>query len=453
MTYTPTFKPIDGGPTYYGSNGHTFAANRGWDNPSFFPVGAWYGRVISQADANRWHDLSLNTLFRTDQATNLPLCNSNGLSAIVSDDGSGLETPNPGAETVGLLGWDEPASLANAIGNPAGKTPNSIQDGRFWYTNFMWTALPWNLSGDGASLTSILNALVATPNGTKRHLDAISLDSYWFTAGKPRNGDWQYAMQVLYGVTGASTAQMANGARYGDFVDFLRHHRATYDIPLFQFVEVGGPYTYDTTFADYITPPEINWGAWSSIIHGARGLIYFNHTFGGPAAVSDDSLADSYFQTVKPPNTVSIYAQVKATNALIKQMAPAINSPTVTNYVTVTPAGNLDAVTASGGGGIETLAKLQGGHYYVFAATRGPESQANLSATFATADGYSGPVTVVSENRSVMANAGVFTDVFAHGSTVHIYEIPTNAKIVTVSGSATVGSTIHPVTAQLALPA
>ena len=39
----------------------------------------------------------------------------------------------------------------------------------------------------------------------------------------------------------------------------------------------------DTTAATYITPPELNWAVWSSLIHGAREIIYFNHTFYGPA--------------------------------------------------------------------------------------------------------------------------------------------------------------------------
>ena len=36
-----TLQQIDGGPTYYASNGLTYAANAGWDNPNFFPIGPW----------------------------------------------------------------------------------------------------------------------------------------------------------------------------------------------------------------------------------------------------------------------------------------------------------------------------------------------------------------------------------------------------------------------------
>src|SRR5262249_3419507 len=32
---------IDGGPNYYTNNGLTYAHNAGWDDPNFFPIGAW----------------------------------------------------------------------------------------------------------------------------------------------------------------------------------------------------------------------------------------------------------------------------------------------------------------------------------------------------------------------------------------------------------------------------
>ena len=59
-----TLQQIDGGPTYYASNGFTYAANAGWDNASFFPIGPWLAfPPITQSDANRWIDLGWNTAF------------------------------------------------------------------------------------------------------------------------------------------------------------------------------------------------------------------------------------------------------------------------------------------------------------------------------------------------------------------------------------------------------
>ena len=78
--------------------------------------------------------------------------------------------------------------------------------------------------------------------------------------------------------------EMSRGSNYGDMVDYAQASiQATYSIPIFQFVELGGPYNENTSGSNYITPPEVNWAVWSSIIHGAQGIIYFNHTFAGPA--------------------------------------------------------------------------------------------------------------------------------------------------------------------------
>jgi hypothetical protein len=206
------------------------------------------------------------------------------------------------------------------------------------------------------------------------------------------------------------------GCRYGDMIDDLRGFQTTYPAPIAQFVENGGPYTEDTSGSYYTTPPQLNWGVWSSIIHGARQLIYFNHTFSGPA-ISDDNMATAYYQTVHSGQTVSMYAQTKATDALVRQMAPYINSPQALGYVTVSPAPQTFS-------GIETRATDRNGTFTIFADTRDAQSTTNISAKFTTADGYTGPVTVVGENRTVQATNGVFTDTFANGTTVHIYQIP-----------------------------
>ena len=52
--------------------------------------------------------------------------------------------------------------------------------------------------------------------------------------------------------------------------------------PIIAVIEDGGSYTQDTSAADYITPPELNWAVWSSLINGARGIQYFNNSFAGP---------------------------------------------------------------------------------------------------------------------------------------------------------------------------
>jgi hypothetical protein len=124
-----------------------------------------------------------------------------------------------------------------------------------------------------------------------------------------------------------------------------------------------------------------------------------------------------------------MYDQAQATNALIKQLAPVLYSPFLTNYFTVDPApvtispytpdSGIDASTRyySGGG------TLTNG-FYIFATPRESQTATNIQATFTTIDSYSGPVTVVNESRTVTATNGSFNDTFATGTTVHIYSIP-----------------------------
>src|SRR5208337_1957688 len=51
------------------------------------------------------------------------------------------------------------------------------------------------------------------------------------------------------------------------------------------------------------------------------------------------------------------------------------------------------------------------------------ETQTNIPATFTLADKNATSVTVIGENRTIAVTNGVFTDTFATGATVHIYEV------------------------------
>ena len=118
-----------------------------------------------------------------------------------------------------------------------------------------------------------------------------------------------------------------------------------------------------------------------------------------------------------------MYTQVKNTDALVKQMAPVLNSPTALNYVSVNTPGYVNGVVNSLFSGIEVLAKDDNGQFYIFADTRDSMTQTNISATFTLADKNATSVTVVGENRTIAVTNGVFTDTFATAATVHIYQV------------------------------
>jgi hypothetical protein len=414
MTTLPpgaTLQQIDGGANYYANNGFTYAHNAGWDD-SFFPIGPWLAGIDDQSDVNRWKDLGLNTAFTLTADSSLSLLRSNNIYAILQRDELN-RFGSLGPETVGILSADEPSTYSEGVSTPLSTTPNSVQDGRFWWMNNTHNILQGGNLG-GVPTSQVLSNLITTPNGTNRHIDAHSTDLYWFAGAEAPF--WRSVGGDLYGLgRDATSDEMSRGSNYGFMVDWARSYQTTYSIPIFQFVETGGPYTEDTSASNYITPPELNWAVWSSVIHGARGIVYFNHTFAGPGD-SFDNLADPYYQTVQSGQTISIYDQVKATDALVEHLAPVLNSPTALGYVTVSP-------TPTTFNGIETMAKDYNGQFYIFADTRDSETQHNIPATFTVKDLNATSVTVVNENRTLPVTNGVFTDTFANAWTVHIYQV------------------------------
>ena len=139
---------------------------------------------------------------------------------------------------------------------------------------------------------------------------------------------------------------------------------------------------------------------------------------------------------MQPGQTISIYNQIKATDALIEQLAPVLISPFALNYVTVNNAprmihyGHADLTL----GGLEVMAKDYNGQFYIFADTRDSETQTNIPATFTIADKNAISVTVVNENRTIPVVNGVFTDTFATAATVHIYQVndaPSGTPVIT----------------------
>jgi hypothetical protein len=466
-----TLTAIDGGPSYYCSHGFTNACNGGWDNPAFFPVGPWWGSYV----ASTWSDIGWNTAFR-HTGTDMAALNANGVFSLIAsnDDTSGGFEDTIEPTTVGLITMDEPSCWSanpcpgggNGPVTPAiANTPNSVQDGRFWYVNNTWQQFyssGWGgapAGTPGGTMANFFDSPITTPNGTTRRQDIQSADEYWFSdVNGPYPTTYEGGLQYLLGHD-LTAAQSMCGCRYGDMIDYVPgttvglpisngFERAWQDptspignassvpAPIAAFVEDGN---VGASASGTITPPQMNWAVWSSIVHGARQLIYFDHSFAGNCW-SNDNIEDPCYQVPYSGQSISIYAQVKATDELIKQLASDINSPLANNYVTVqgTP-GSLNGPPATFAG-IETRATYQGnGAFTIFADTRDAESNNPGAITFHTADNYTGPVTAVCDsrtggdghlnpgtcvNRTVTATNGTFTDTFAKGSTVHIYQIP-----------------------------
>ena len=166
--------------------------------------------------------------------------------------------------------------------------------------------------------------------------------------------------------------------------------------PIWNFVEVGHPFTEDG--APTITPPQIRAAVWHSFIAGARGIVYFNHSFGGPCQ-TQHVLRDRCGAAVRPT--------VKAVNAQVQSLASVLNSPTLTSGFTA-------------GSSVKAMAKWGGRRITVFA---GSSDNVASTGSFSIPCVGNATATVLGENRTVAVVDGSFSDSFADGNAVHIYRI------------------------------
>jgi hypothetical protein len=417
-----TLKQIDGGPTYYADNGFTYAVNAGWDSPSYFPIGTFLKKLVSQSNVTAYKDLGINMLLCVQADANLALARNNGISVVVqANELSQILSRNRGilgSETVGLNAYDEPSTISEAWGY-LGSTANTHQDQRPWFENYTHNQLSFGDVGR-VKMPALVRHLVTTPNGTMRHLDIVSYDIYWMAGALPNVG--AFDRNLVYDLPPGKMTQdeCRRACHYGDMIDKMRSWGT--NAPMYCYVETGGPYRENTTASTYIKPSELNAAVWSSIIHGARFICYFDHTFAGPGG----DLFGTYLKTIQPGNTISMYNQVKATNAAVKQMAPVINSPFANEFATVLPK----PANFSDFSGFDMMVKYYnrtGGDdkFYIFAMPRYSQSLINQTATFVIKNTGAATVTVINESRTIpITNEGTrFTDTFADGNTVHIYRV------------------------------
>ena len=215
--------------------------------------------------------------------------------------------------------------------------------------------------------------------------------------------NYQDAVQAdLYYFTDPSKASQRVAANYGKIIDRLRFLDG-FDgkrQPVWAVVELGWPFTESASEGGRrILPAELRAAVWHSIIAGARGVNYFDHNF-GPGTPGSTIRGEGY-----EDNRV----MAKSVNAQIQQLAPALNSPTVTggfNY----------------SGGVRAMAKLDGSQFTVFAGSTGSSTSGPTTGTFTLPVGDT-TATVVGEGRTIPVVNGSWTDSFGGGNAIHIYRI------------------------------
>ena len=180
-------------------------------------------------------------------------------------------------------------------------------DGRFRYNNYGKGVAFWETNAEAARFVNDFQ-------------DIVSADTYWFT--DPNICSRTEGGALLAGGNRALTpAECRRAANYGATVTRVRDLVSPAGSkPVWAFVEVGHPFT--ESHAPSIQPAEVGAAVWQSLIAGARGIIYFNHSFGGPNQTQ---------HVLRDPSYAAIRAAVRDTNRRIGDLAFVLNAPTVTS--------------------------------------------------------------------------------------------------------------------------
>lgn len=392
----------EGGPAYYDK--FPQAKARGWADPNFFPIAVWGATVENDRDISVDKDIGLNTYLELYGKVNFEAIRRGGMSAI-----HGQRDPAIGDESVGWFLADEPeqfgqspGQVLNYLRTRAGQLPN---DGRLRFTNFTGNMIFPNFSpGTGVAADWIeIN-------------DVTSLDIYWYARDLVCSGSiageiWKDGSGARQphggGYNDLSMAECHRSSNYGYQVEAQRRIAAEKGKmePVWTFVENGDPFEG----ADHheITPDQMAGAIWSSLIHEARGVVYFNTSFNG--CVSSNNFRHPVYYNSRC--YVAMRARAKLVNDQIRQLAPVLNT---------------QSYLYSFNGQLDTMLKEHDGAFYIFAMPGGIKGgSATGRHRLKLPPGLNGStVEVLFEGRTIPIDSNrEFADSFDAEYSYHIYRI------------------------------
>lgn len=392
----PSLRPVDGGEKYFDQFHNSFPTT-----PEFFPLGVWFTYATSADQIASDRALGINTYVMVTSDSDLNLIKQSGMFSLT-------ETANDNA--AGQLLTDEADMWAGAGDAPwTGRTgyaepgnPTCIpEDAECGYTVMKQLQLPvprhiltYANYGKGVTFWESKENAARFVNDFQK---LVSADNYWFTDRNICQAEEGGALKN-HGTADLSPEDCQLAANYGLTTAYVRSLvRPWGAMPVWNFVELGHPSTKDEGGA--ITGPQMRAAVWSSIINGARGIVYFVHNFGGPC-LSNNLLRDQCGDAIR--------GDVAAVNQQIGRLAPVLNAPSVDGF-------------ARSDGPVDLAVKKYGDALFVIA---GATQNQPFEATINTSCGSAGSAEVVDEQRRVpMSEGRSFRDTFADGNAVHIYRI------------------------------
>jgi hypothetical protein len=155
------------------------------------------------------------------------------------------------------------------------------------------------------------------------------------------------------------------------------------------------------------TIEQIHSEVWMALIHGSRGLIYFVHQF-KPVFKEASLLEDPV-----------LLEGVTAINRQIHELAPVLNSPTVTDAIM--------PVSNESNGALATLVKRHKGYTYIFAVNM---SDKPVRSNFGLRGFATSHAERLGEAKGITLRQGVLTDDF-RGYEARLYRIPRGTQPTT----------------------
>ncbi|MEQ6902941.1 hypothetical protein [Nocardioides sp. YIM 152588] len=297
---------------------------------AFYPIAVWFESVITPSDVRKDEAAGLNTYLELTADSRTDLATEAGMRVVASNVRMSPGAPFLLPDEVDMWAgpgddpwtgsWPEDGQVCIPADGACGYTIvdqelSRVPDSTWVYGQFGKGVMMWQTRAQARRFVN-----------TGTH--AASSDLYWFTdpniCGSSEAG-W------FLGIDGEVPEQRCRvGFNYGKTVQRMRSLvRPRGRIPIWVFVEVGTP--FDGSGAVSITPGQIRDAVWSGIIHGARGVAYFNHNFGGDC-LSQHVLRETCGNHVRPA--------VTKLNNRISRRARLLNAPFVDGLVKVT--GKLD---------------------------------------------------------------------------------------------------------------
>lgn len=372
----------EGGPQFWSKFPKASAA--GWTSPDFFPIAvflsnAWDADKLKQVGVNTYqamNHLPESLTYATDRGMFVLPQQNEWTQAQVGDNPNcvGWFVSDECEMGYSDCGTTQEAQIAKQREYVA--KCRGYADGRFLQANF----------GNGVARTWW------SPTYFDEHvqlMDCSSADKYCYASP-----DAAYVIEQSLSWPSPSYSAIRSAA-YGWMCDQIRKGQDPADPkPVWTFVEVAKPLATEVG-ARTITLDELEGAIWSSIIHEARGVCYFQH--------NNDAENGTYALVDGTPERK---ARVTSINSKIKSLAPVLNTQSyVHNF-----------------GSVDTMLKAKDGYAYIFAGVGVQQSPG--SKTFTLPPGVSGTtVEVLFESRFLPVTNGTFTDSFAAEYSSHIYKI------------------------------